>query len=108
MSETGSKLKLILNISIDIIVSTMTKTISAIDARRNLGEILNRALYRGEETIIERKGKPIARIVPVFRKKPGLKSLMAFAGTLSDKEAKVMKKTVSLARKRSARAVMPL
>jgi prevent-host-death family protein len=43
----------------------MNHTVSALEVRKNLGEVLNRILYRGEEIIVERKGKPVAKIVPV-------------------------------------------
>lgn len=43
----------------------MQKTISAIKARRNLGEILNEACYKGDEFVIERAGKPIAALIPL-------------------------------------------
>ena len=43
----------------------MSMTISAMDARKRFGEILNDAFYRGVSTIIQRKGKPFAKIVPV-------------------------------------------
>lgn len=43
----------------------MNHVVSALEVRKNLGEILNRILYRGEEILVERKGKPVAKIVPV-------------------------------------------
>ena len=45
----------------------MNHTVSALEARKNFGEILNRILYRGEEIFVERKGKPVAKIVPVVK-----------------------------------------
>lgn len=43
----------------------MNNVVSALEVRKNLGEILNRILYRGEEILVERKGKPVAKIVPI-------------------------------------------
>lgn len=43
----------------------MTKTTTAIKARRNLGQLLEEVFYRGDEFIIERAGKPMAVIVPI-------------------------------------------
>jgi prevent-host-death family protein len=43
----------------------MTKTISTIDVRRNLGDLLNRVALRHDEYVIERKGKPLAVMLPV-------------------------------------------
>lgn len=42
----------------------MRKKLSTMQARERLGELLDQAYYRGDEFIIERKGKPLAVIVP--------------------------------------------
>ena len=43
----------------------MGRSVSAVEARQKLGEILNRVSLRGEEIIIERAGKKIARLLPI-------------------------------------------
>lgn len=43
----------------------MVKTLTAIKARQNLGQVLNEAYYRGDEFVVERAGKPIAAIVSI-------------------------------------------
>ena len=43
----------------------MQKTISALKARRNLGQILEEVYYRGDQYVIERAGKPMAVVVPI-------------------------------------------
>ena len=43
----------------------MSQTVSAVEARQKLGEILNRVALRQEEIIIERAGKKIARLLPI-------------------------------------------
>ncbi|HXV60274.1 MAG TPA: type II toxin-antitoxin system Phd/YefM family antitoxin [Vicinamibacteria bacterium] len=43
----------------------MKKTISTIDVRKQLGEILDRVSLRYDEFIIERKGKALAAVVPI-------------------------------------------
>ncbi|MDA0578189.1 MAG: type II toxin-antitoxin system Phd/YefM family antitoxin [Verrucomicrobia bacterium] len=40
-------------------------TVSAIEVRRNLGRLLNIVSLRHEELIIERAGKPVARLSPI-------------------------------------------
>ena len=40
------------------------KTISAYKARTNFGELLNEVYYKDEEIVIERKGKPMVKMVP--------------------------------------------
>lgn len=43
----------------------MSKTISAMYARKNFGQILNQAALQNKKFIIERAGKPMAAIVPI-------------------------------------------
>ena len=43
----------------------MSQSVSAVEARQKLGEILNRVSLRQEEIIIERAGKKIARLSPI-------------------------------------------
>lgn len=45
----------------------MKRTISAGEARKRLGELLESVYYRGDEIIIERAGKPMAVVVPSSR-----------------------------------------
>lgn len=37
------------------------------EARKRFGELLNSAFYHGVSTIIQRKGKAIAKVVPIVR-----------------------------------------
>jgi len=46
----------------------MANTVSATDLKNKIADVLNRVVYTGSETIVERHGKPIARIVPVEKK----------------------------------------
>lgn len=43
----------------------MIKTISAMQARQNLGSVINSVSLRGDEYIIERAGKPMAVIISI-------------------------------------------
>jgi prevent-host-death family protein len=43
----------------------MRKTVNAVKARGNLGQILEEVYYRGDQYVIERSGKPMAAVVPV-------------------------------------------
>ena len=45
--------------------STRTTTLSAIEARKQFGQMLNRAYYGGESFLIRRAGKVMVRITPV-------------------------------------------
>ncbi len=43
----------------------MVKVVSALAARKRLGELLEEAYYRGDEIVIERAGKPMAVLISV-------------------------------------------
>ena len=45
----------------------MTRKISTLEVRRQLGDILNRVALRHDQYIIERKGQALAAVVPVER-----------------------------------------
>ncbi len=74
----------------------MTDKVSTMDVRQRIGDMLNRVALRHDEFIIERKGKPLAALVPVER----LEQMRRFArrhalefmdqqepGTLTDSQA---------------------
>ena len=73
----------------------MTERISTFEIRQRLGDILNRVSLRSDQFIIERKGKPMAAVVPVGRLEQMqraarlhlLRVLERQPGTLSQKEA---------------------
>jgi len=41
--------------------------VSTIDVRKHLGDILNRVSLRNDEYLVERKGKPLAVLMPVWK-----------------------------------------
>lgn len=45
----------------------MADRVSTIDVRQRIGDMLNRVALRHDEFIIERKGKPLAALVPIER-----------------------------------------
>lgn|SRR5450756_2106325 len=45
----------------------MTVTVSTIDVRQRIGDMLNRIALRNDEFLIERKGKAVAALVPAGR-----------------------------------------
>lgn len=45
----------------------MTRKLSTMDLRKHLGDILNRVALRHDEYVVERKGRPLAAVVPVER-----------------------------------------
>ena len=45
----------------------MSETVSTIDVRQRIGDMLNRVALRHDEFVIARKGKALAALVPVER-----------------------------------------
>src|SRR3990172_856670 len=45
----------------------LKRRLSAVEARRRLGEILEGVYYRGDEGVIERAGKTMAVVIPADR-----------------------------------------
>ena len=56
----------------------MSQSVSAVEARQKLGEILNRVALRREEIIIERAGKKIARLSPIGYEAPRSRGKLDF------------------------------
>lgn len=48
-----------------IVSKTMRESISTLEVRKRLGDLLNRVELRHDQFIIERKGKPLAALVPI-------------------------------------------
>lgn len=40
----------------------MAKIVSAMEARKGFGDLLNQVALKGEEIVIERSGKPLAKL----------------------------------------------
>jgi prevent-host-death family protein len=45
----------------------MRTTLSTLDLRQQLGDILDRVALRHDQFIVERKGKPLAAVVPIAK-----------------------------------------
>lgn len=45
----------------------MTNTISAMDLRRQAGDILNQIYYQNQSIVVERSGEPMAVLIPIRR-----------------------------------------
>lgn len=77
----------------------MTKKVSALKARRNLGELLNRAYYKGEEIIIEKKGKVVAKLTRFETASPSEKDqFVAAAGAWKNMDTEKLKDLVKKSR----------
>ncbi len=45
----------------------MVKTINALKVRKNLGQLLEEVYYKDNQYVIERAGRPMAAVVPVWQ-----------------------------------------
>jgi prevent-host-death family protein len=62
----------------------MVKKVTALKARKNLGELLEEVYYRGDQYVIERAGKPMAAIVPLWQLEAWLKRREEFFGMVDE------------------------
>ncbi|MCK4385558.1 MAG: type II toxin-antitoxin system Phd/YefM family antitoxin [candidate division Zixibacteria bacterium] len=75
----------------------MEKIISALKARQNLGTLLNEVLLKNDQFIIERNGKPMAAVIPVWQFKQWKEKRKAFFRMIDQvrqKNGKVNQKTI--------------
>jgi len=45
----------------------MVKKVNALKARQNFGQLVEEVYYKGDQFIIERAGKPMAAVVPLWQ-----------------------------------------
>ena len=83
----------------------MLKTISALKARKNLGELLEEVYYRGDQYIIERAGKPMAAVVPLSQLESWLEKRAAFFNMVDEAREKNPKTKPATIEKEVAEAV---
>jgi prevent-host-death family protein len=65
-------------------VDEMVKKVTALKARKNLGQLLEEVYYRGDQYVIERAGKPMAAIVPLWHLEEWLKHRERFFGMVDE------------------------
>ena len=80
----------------------MTKTVTAYEARTNLGELLNEVYYKGDEIIIKKSGKPVARISRISESLPkklkNKRDLLSLAGVWANEDGKSIRKYARMIR----------
>ncbi len=75
----------------------MEKIINALKVRQNLGTLLNEVLLKNDQFIIERNGKPMAAVIPVWQFKQWKENRKAFFRMIDQvrhKNGKVTQKTI--------------
>jgi len=89
----------------------MYKTISALKARQNLGQVMNEVALKGDDYIIERAGKPLVAVIPMEKYQSLQKDLDEFFKSLdmmrrdikkenSERIGKLINESVQFARKK--------
>ncbi len=80
----------------------MIKRVSAYEARTKLGELINLVYYQGMEIVVERMGKPMAKLIPIDKasnKQP--QQLLDLAGAWDNKDGQIIKQTAKRMRAKS-------
>ncbi len=75
----------------------MEKIINALKVRQNLGTLLNEVLLKNDQFIIERNGKPMAAVIPVWQFKQWKEKRKTFFRMIDQvrrKNRKVNQKTI--------------
>lgn len=62
----------------------MVKKVNALKARKNLGELLEGVFYKGTQYVIERAGRPMAAVVPVWQLKEWRERRARFFGMVEE------------------------
>ncbi len=62
----------------------MTKKVNALKARKNLGQLLEEVYYKGDQYVIERAGRPMAAVVPIWQLEEWQKRREQFFGMVAE------------------------
>ena len=62
----------------------MVRTINALKVRKNLGQLLEEVYYKGDQYVIERAGRPMAAVVPVWQLKEWQERRVRFFGMVDE------------------------
>lgn len=62
----------------------MLKKVNALKARQNLGQLLEEVYYKGDQYIVERAGRPMAAVVPIWQLEQWQKRREQFFGTVDE------------------------
>lgn len=66
----------------------MVKTVNALKARKNLGQLLEQVYYQGDKYVIERAGRPMAAVVPIWQLEEWQKLRERFFGMVAEVQQK--------------------
>lgn len=86
----------------------MVKRVNAVKARHSLGQLLEEVYYKGDQYLIERAGRPMAAVVPVWQLEERKKRRDRFSGMVEElwrKNRKVKPETMEQEVEAAVRAV---
>lgn len=86
----------------------MLKKVNALKARQNLGQLLEEVYYKGDQYIIERAGKPLAAVVPLWQveaRKERRERLFGMIGKVWQRTAKTKPAAIAREVNEAVRAV---
>ena len=86
-------------------VRDMVKKINALKARKNLGELLEEVYYKGDQYVIERAGKPMAAVVPLWQFEEWQKRRARFFETVEEAQQQNQKVKPEVVEREVAEAV---
>ena len=78
---------------------------NALKARQNLGQLLEQVYYQGDQYVIERAGKPMAAMVPLWQLEEWQKRRSRFFGMVEELQEKNQKVKPEILEREVAEAV---
>ena len=83
----------------------MVRTVNALKVRKNLGQLLEEVYYKGDQYVIERAGRAMAAVVPVWQLKEWQERRARFFGMVDELRRKGKKRKPSVVERDVADAV---
>lgn len=83
----------------------MVRTVNALKVRKNLGQLLEEVYYKGDQYVIERAGRAMAAVVPVWQLTDWQERRARFFGMVDELRSKGTKRKPSVVERDVADAV---
>ena len=83
----------------------MVRTVNALKVRKNLGQLLEEVYYKGDQYVIERAGRAMAAVVPVWQLKEWQERRARFFSLVDELRSKGKKRKPSAVERDVADAV---
>lgn len=83
----------------------MVRTVNALKVRKNLGQLLEEVYYKGDQYVIERAGRAMAAVVPVWQLKERQERRARFLSLVDELRSKSKKRKPSAVERDVADAV---